>query len=786
MGVVYRAHDERLDREVALKLIPPEQFDDEAARKRFHQEARTLSRLSHPNIATLLDFDSDRVQYIVMELVAGVSLRQKLSQGALTTREIIPIGIQIAQGLAAAHQVGVVHRDLKPENVMITEDGHVKILDFGLARFAPRDRSATTTTASYMSEPGVISGTLPYMAPEQLRGEPPEPSFDIYSAGAVLYEMAAGRRPFDERGAMLMEAILNLDPPAPSVVNPRASPGLDPIILKALDKDPRRRYHSARELAIDLERQTTIGMRPPATSKSTPVRNWKLVMLALAVLALLIAGTWRWTRRSGPDGVSGTGSIQSIAVLPLQNISGDPQQEYFADGMTEELTSDLAKISALRVISRTSVMQYKNTRKTVPQIAAELNVDAVIEGSVLRAGDRVRITAQLINSRLDRHMWSQSYERELRDVLTLQSQVAQAIVGEIKVALTPQERGRLTQALAVNPAAYDAYLRGKFHAYRKNRQDTKEAIKFLEQAIALDPSFAAAYAWLAGCYDTQVTLFNPEDRASAEKALALSRKALELDPNSADAHLWFGRQLWTPQQHFAHQEAIQELRRAIALNPNLDEAHHQLGVVYMHIGLLDEAMAEFRKTVELNPANLLAYYRIGGALMYQGKHQEALDQSQRVPLEAQPSLVMYQNAWAKSYLKRETEALQETAEFLKKNSDEGGLVASTRAILYAMRGEEKEAGQEIQNAIARRGHFIHFHHTAYNIASAYAIMRRSGPALNWLRQAAADGYPCYPLFAHDAHLDNLRGDPEFVRFLADQKRLWESNKALAAAPPAAT
>jgi serine/threonine protein kinase len=294
MGVVYRALDERLDREVALKLIPPEQFYDEAARGRFRLEARTLSRLSHPNIATLLDFDPDRVEYIVMELVVGLSLRQKLEQGALTTKEITAIGIQIAQGLAAAHQVGVVHRDLKPDNVMITDDGHVKILDFGLARFTPHALSTTTTTGnrSYMSEIGVVAGTLPYMAPEQLRGAPPDPSFDIYSAGAVLYEMTAGRLPFGDGGPSLIDAILNHTPPAPSVVNPRSSATLDPIIQKAMDKNPRRRYHSARELAIDLERQTTAPMLPPATAASKSARGWRLGLLGLVVTVLLLAGIW--------------------------------------------------------------------------------------------------------------------------------------------------------------------------------------------------------------------------------------------------------------------------------------------------------------------------------------------------------------------------------------------------------------------------------------------------------------------------------------------------------------
>jgi serine/threonine protein kinase/Tfp pilus assembly protein PilF len=778
MGEVYRARDTRLGREVALKLVPHELLHDKATSKRFHQEARTLSSLSHPNIAALFEFDSDQgIEFLVMELIAGVSLRQKLVAGPLAQREFCALAVQMARGLAAAHAVGVVHRDLKPENLMVTPEGHLKILDFGLARFTVA--AASAATASCVTDSGSTPGTLQYMAPEQLRGEAPDARFDIYAAGAVLYEMATGHLVFEENGPMLVNAILNREPVPPSLRYSRVSSQLNEIILKALDKEPARRYQSARELAIDLERLVEGSARQSqALPGAVHRRGWKWFFPPLGGLLLLLLGVWLGTGRS-PHRASSLGDIQSLAVLPLSNLSGDPQQEYFADGMTDELTSDVAKIGALRVISRTSVMQYKNTRKTVPQIAHELNVDGIIEGSVLRSGDRVRITVQLIDGRIDRHVWSESYERSLSDVLALQGEVSGAIVEQVQGKLTAQQQAKFVQAHAVNPQAYDAYLRGKVHAYRKNRQDTQQATDLFQLAIALDPSFAPAYAWLASCYDTQMTLFDPGDTVAAERALAMVHKALELDPNSADAHLEFGRMLWTPAHHFDHRAAIQELHRAIAINPNLDEARHQLGLIYLHVGLLNQGLAELRKAVELNPTNMLAYYRTGVGLLYQGKYQQALDRFQRVSREVQPSLVVYQNAWSMSYLGREAEAMRETGEFLKTNQDEGGLVGSTRAILFALRGDSNDAEREIRSAAGKRGHFIHFHHTAYNIASSYAILKKPGPALDWLRQAAKDGYPCYPLFERDPHLDNLRQEPGFLSFMEEQKRLWDSNKELA-------
>src|SRR5690242_18252233 len=394
MGVVYRAHDQRLERDVAIKVLPSGVLADEAARKRFRSEALAISRLSHPNFATVYDFDSqDGIDFLVMELISGSDIDQKVAAGALPEKEIVALGRQITGGLAVAHEHGIIHRDLKPGNLRVTADGRLKILDFGLAQVI-QPINLEEPTQSIATD--TVSGTLPYMAPEQLAGEPPDQRSDIYAAGTVLYEMATGRRPFTEKLATkLTDAILHQPPVTPRAFNAKVSPELERIILKCLEKDPSHRYHSARDLEVDLLRLSSgastvsVSARPDfrTPSKTLRVAVVGTIVLAAGLALLLFKGR-------GRQAPAATG-IHSLAVLPLANLSNDSAQDYFADGMTEELTTELARISALRVISRTSAMQYKGAHKPLPQIAKELNADAVVEGSVLRAGNQVRITAQL-------------------------------------------------------------------------------------------------------------------------------------------------------------------------------------------------------------------------------------------------------------------------------------------------------------------------------------------------------------------------------------------------------
>ena len=610
MGEVYLARDEHLDRDVALKVLPAGLLADERARRQFRREALALSRLNHPNIATVHDFATfDGTDVLVMEYVAGQSMSDRLATGAVREDEAVRLATQLAEGLAAAHANGVLHRDLKPGNLHILPDGRLKILDFGLATLRqPAGQEEETRT---LATAGIVTGTLPYMAPEQVRGDPTDARADLYAAGVTLYEMVTGQRPFRDTNTLrLADAILHEPCPPPGRLAPALSPPVEQIILKCTEKDPALRYQSAAELLVDLQRfsatgtvsQTAPAARPGPTRRHP--RRWAGAAGIVVVLALTAA--WRTGYLGGPrTGTPGAvPRVRSIAVLPLANLSGDPQQEYFADGMTEALTTDLAKIGALKVISRTSAMQYKGTKKALPQIARELGVDAVVEGSVLHVGDRVRITGQLILAATDEHLWAESYEREVRDVLALHGEVAQAIAREIQVVLTPSERQRLQRRRQVAPAAQEAYLRGLSAHYRFTPPDMQRAIGLYEQAVAGDATFAEARAMLAQACLLRALPLGGNLTAGARqdlitKARAAAALAIQTDETVSNAHVALGGIALMVDRDWSRAE--RELRRSLDLDANNPIAHMYLAILSIVLGRRDDARRELDRAVGLNP-----------------------------------------------------------------------------------------------------------------------------------------------------------------------------------------
>ena len=533
MGVVYRAEDTRLHRFVALKFLPEEMTKDEQALERFKREAQAASALNHPHICTIHDIgEYEGGPFIVMEALEGTTLKHRISGQPLSPELVAELGVHIAEALEAAHAKGILHRDIKPANIFVTSRGQAKLLDFGLAKLAgtmaealaSQDvRTATTDTlrAHDLTLPGALMGTAPYMSPEQIRGERVDARSDIFSFGAVLYEMATGKPAFSgETTGQIRETMLTQEPASLRKLNSRVPAGLERVITKALKKKPAERYQSVSELRGDLIRV-----------QGEITRRWrqKAVLAALPLLALLAGLSWRfgWFR----PGLR-AGQIRSIAVLPLANLSGDPEQDYFADGMTEQLTTDLGQISALRVISRTSAMHYKGTKETLPEIARELQVDAVVEGSVQRSGGQVRITAQLVEAPTDRHLWATNYDRDLQDVLTLQSEVAQAIANEVKIKLTPQEQIHLAGARPVKPEAHEAYLRGLYELRKQKPENTEQAIKYFQQAIVLDPNDALAFAGLADAYYDQTTFLGGAKGANRNTA----RSDAQIQSSSGPGH----------------------------------------------------------------------------------------------------------------------------------------------------------------------------------------------------------------------------------------------------------
>ncbi|MDX1548008.1 MAG: serine/threonine-protein kinase, partial [Rhodothermales bacterium] len=487
MGVVYRAYDARLDRPVALKFLPPHLSGDARARQRFVAEARAASALDHPHICTIYDVGQaeDGRTYIAMAYYEGQTLKERLAGGPLPAGEAVAVASQVAEALAAAHARGIVHRDVKPGNIFLTEAGAVKLLDFGLAKTAGTD----------LTRPGTTLGTVAYLSPEQARGEAAGASADLWALGVVLYEMLAGKRPFrGEHAQSILRAVLDDVPPPLPTLRPALPEGLPGLVERALAKHPADRYPDAAALLADL-RAVREGAAPAAPPRrASPAMRRRLPYVGLAVLAAVVSLWALLTLWPPPAADSDASAFTALAVLPLDDFSEDPDAAYFADGMTEALIANLAQIEALRVISRTSVMPYRDTERPLPEIARALGVDAVIEGSVTRAGSRVRITVQLIDAATDQHLWAQSYERGLGDVLALQDEVARAIAAEVHAQLTPQEQTRLASARPVDPAAYEAYLRGRYQWNTRTPDGLARALEFYQASLAHDPTYAPAHA----------------------------------------------------------------------------------------------------------------------------------------------------------------------------------------------------------------------------------------------------------------------------------------------------
>lgn len=771
MGVVYRAHDEHLDRDVAIKILPPGLLANVTARQRFHKEAHALSKLNHPNIATVHDFDScDGIDYLAEELVAGVSLDEMLSSGPLSETEIVNLGTQLCEGLAAAHGRGVLHRDIKPSNLRVTPDGNLKIVDFGLAKTVAI-AGLSGDEQPTLSETQAVSGTLPYMSPEQLRNEKLDARTDIWAAGCVLYEMATGRRPFVGQGTALIEEILHHPPVAPSKLNHKASAGLEAIIQKCMEKDAALRYGSAHEIAIDLRRfqaGESSGTLHAVGSGRWSSAKWVglgLGILVAVVVALFASSANYWRERLHSE--TGATSIKSLAVLPIKNFSGDPGQEYFADGMTDELIASLAQLKAVKVISRTSVMHYKGTNETLPQIAKELNVDGIVEASVLRSGDRVRLTAQLIDARQDRHLWAENYERNMTDVLMLQSELVQAIAGEIRVQITPQETERLKRARPVDPEVYDNTLRGKATLeYAADENQIRQAIELFERAVDRDPTYAAAWAGLGEAWWTLASLleFVPPESVRA-KAIAAAEKALELDGNLAEAHK--ARAVIAIDGDWNLDLAEQHFKRALDLRPGYAAAHIGYAqILEIQLGRFDEARRHLDRARELDPLSPWNDYNLVAWWVYQGQSEKALEEARRAS-QSHPSLWTFPAEIGALHLLR-GEPGQAVSQFelaLKLvQGEQPTVLLAWLGLAYGLTGRRTEALRiltELEQG--SRKHYV----SPLHLAVAYSGLGRMDDAFRLLDQALAQRTPSLVFCApNDPTYVALRRDPRWPAFLA--------------------
>lgn len=719
MGVVYKAEDTRLGRYVALKFLPAEMARDGEALERFKREARAASATNHPHICTIYDIgEYEGGPFIVMELLEGCTLKHRISSKPLPSALMLELGIHIADALYAAHAKGIFHRDIKPANIFVTDQGQAKLLDFGLAKLATTETVAghelpTATTNTYLRDDltraGVLMGTAPYMSPEQVRGEQVDARTDLFSFGATLYEMATGQPAFPgETTLQIREAILSQEPVSPRKLNSAVPTGVERIITKALKKKLQERYQRASEIRAELIRvRGEIG----------PHWARRLALAALGLMLLLVGVGWRlgWLRPS-----LRIGQIQSIAVLPLANLSADPEQEYFADGMTEQLTTDLGQISALRVISRTSAMHYKKTNKTVPEIARELHVDAVVEGSVERSGDQVRITAQLIEAPTDRHLWAKKYERDLRDVLSLQDDVAQAIANEVRIKLTPQEQIHLANARPVKPEAHEAYLRGLYELRKETPEGIEKAIKYFEQALALDPADALAYAGIADAYYDQSTIL----RAPLEvmpKAKAAAARAIELDDTLTEAHASLGYVKLTFDWDWPSAE--REFRRSLELNPNLPRAHAGYAHYLLTLRRTEEASQELFRAQTIDPLMTVSHLSLEYLLFNARRYEEAIEFGKKAGDD--PVLAM-----SYAELGRSEDSIAAADRALK--SVRNPLFLAQTASAYAMAGKKDTARAMLGGIEAQaRQRYI----CGFNVACVYATLGENEQAFAWLEKA---------------------------------------------------
>ncbi len=755
MGVVYKAQDLKLGRFVALKFLPHHLSADEDEKKRFIHEAKAASALDHPNICNIHEIDEteDGQMFIAMAYYEGETLKKKIDRGPLTWDEAINFTIQVAQGLDRAHEAGITHRDIKPANIMITTRGEVKIVDFGLAKLAGRTK---------LTKEGMTLGTVAYMSPEQAQGVEADRRTDIWALGIVLYEMLTGQLPFrGEYEAAMVYSILHENPQPITGLRSGIPLELERLVNKCLEKDPSARYQHADELIVDLkalaESLKSARLKSKPTVETSPKRKRTFLYIGLAtVLVLLIAMTYFFTGRS--DGKV----IDSIAVLPLENFSGDANQEYFADGMTEALIADLAQISSLRVISRTSVMQYKGVRKPLTEIARELHVDAILEGTVFHDGQRVRITAQLIEAATDRHLWVKSYERDLRDILALHSEVARAVAREIKITLTADEEIRLATSRPVNPVAHEAYLKGQYHLQQFKMGMLEEdhfrpSVEYFQQAIELDPDWAKAHAALAQAYHFAASAgVSPSEYYPKSKAAAL--KALEIDETVSDAHGSLAFVL-----HYYDWDwvaAEREYRRALELNPNPAEMAWGVALFFLSAGHYDDAILWYKRAEERNPLFIPLKAQLGWAYTCAGQYDQAI-KLLRNTLELEPNSPYVRINLADAYLRRSMyeEALAELQKVVTANPESSTYLANL-GYAYAVAGRKGEA-LEVLNRLEKEISDRYF----IALAELYVALGKKNEALVLLQKAyekRSSGLlfiRCYTVF------DSLRDNPAFQEIL---------------------
>ena len=762
MGVVYEAEDTRLGRHVALKFLPEELAKDRLALERFQREARAASALNHPNICTIFEIDeADGHPFIAMELLEGQTLRQKIMGKALDLEPVLDLGVQIASALEAAHTKGIVHRDIKPGNIFVTNLEQAKVLDFGLAKLekaaaAGADPAGATMTAEeHLTSPGVALGTVAYMSPEQVAGKELDARTDLFSFGAVLYEMTTGRQAFSgNTSGVIFHSILEKHPHSVSRVNPELPPRLEEVIAKALEKDREVRYQHAADMRADLKRlkrDTSSGtVSAPVVRKAVQWWRAKPAWIASATALLLISGVLvtRYALRTEHQ------NIASVAVLPFSGLSADANAEFLQDGITDGIIDTLSQLPNLRVMSSSSVLRYKGREADPQKVGKDLRVDAVLIGRITQRGELFSVNAELVSVADNSQIWGEQYSEKIADVSALQQEIVRDISDRLRLKLSAAEKERLTKRPTANPEAYELYLRGRHEMDKWTDAGWKKSVEYFQQAIDKDPEYATAYAGLADAYELLVNtgpVFSLKD--SAAKAAAAANHAIALDDSLSEAHLALALIHWG---NYKFNDAQREFRRALELNPNLSLARQRYSTYLVSLHHYDEGRSEIRRALELDPLNLHASVRLGDLFIFQHDYDNAIAQYRKT-LEIDPSFVEARYALSYGYQMKGQydQAMEERAQGL--TADGYPDIAEEDKRVYAASGWKGVLRKRIERSSNPENKDFY---DPYGVAVGYAQLEENDKALLWLERAYAEHVPLSFLLV-DTDLEKVHSDPRF-------------------------
>ena len=745
MGVVYKAHDTKLDRDVALKFLPTDLTRDPGAKERFLIEARAASALNHPNICGIHAIDTfENQEFIDMEFVGGGPLSVLLKEKELSLKEVIEIALQIAEGLNVAHKKGIVHRDIKPDNIMITDEHLVKIMDFGLAKLKGSSRLTKTHSAL---------GTLFYMSPEQAQGVEVDQRSDIFSFGAVLYEMITGRRPFKgEHEAAMIYSLVNETPEPLTRYRANVPDGLQQVVDKALSKERGVRYQHVDEIIADLRRiQPALSGGVTVASRKSRV-TW---IIGAALVALAVMGIYLFYSKSVPT----SAKSKSVAVLPFKNMSDSKEDEYFSDGITDDIIAQLSKITDLKVISRTSIMQYKGISKNVRDIGKELDVATVLEGSVRRSGNQIRIVAQLIDANNEGHLWADTYDETMTQVFAIQSDVAQRIAAALQAKLSPEEKKRIEKKQTENTEAYQLYLKGRFYWNKRRPDDLKTAIEYFRQATEMDSGYALAYAGSASAYVLLPQYGMPQTEEWFAKARNTAMKALEIDSTLAEAHVVLG----VIEEHtYDWGGAEQHYRRAINIDPSYPTAHHWYSTALSITGRFDEALSEAKRALELDRLSLIINVNLGAAYYTMRQYDRAIEQLHNT-IALDPNFPWGHMILSQAYeLQGRFEEAVSECETTRRLAENSPIVLGFMGEAYAASGRKKDALKVLDELLrlSKQGNAV-----SCGIASIYHGLRDKEKSFEWFERAYKMREWQLPGLATNPLYDDLRSDPRYIALL---------------------